>query len=56
MDDFEDFYDNYEFINEPFQIIARKIYKRNKSDPLDVYSNYEFLEDFGSLRKFFQIF
>ena len=51
MDDFDE---NYGYINEPIQIRVRKVYKRNKSDPLDVYSNYtSILEDFGSLRKFF---
>jgi nuclease HARBI1 len=53
MDDFVNFDDNYGFINEPVQISARKVYKRNKSDPLDVYSNYEFFRRFRFTKEIF---
>jgi len=53
MDDFVDFDDNYGLINEPVQIRARKVNKRNKSDPLDIYSNYKFFTRFRFTKQIF---
>lgn len=53
MDDFVDFDDNYGFMNEPVQIRVRKVYKRNKSDPLDVYSDHEFFRRFRFTKEIF---